>query len=349
MIITFVSVFTALIVALVFTPIAKKIAVRLKIYAPTNHRTVHSGSTPKLGGLSIFFAFTVGLIIFTFYTKEIRILGGLLMGGSLMLIVGLFDDLYNLSCYRKMTGQTLAAIVAVAFGFVVDTIYLPSGTVLHLGVWAAPLSVFWIVALTNAINLIDGLDGLASGFAIVVAFFVFAGAIIFDNLGIAATSLILIAATLGFLRYNFAPAKIFLGDMGSLFLGFALACISLKAFTLPETGSHVAVLLVLFLVPLADTFIAILRRVREGRHPFSADKKHIHHRLLDLGLSQTGAVLIIYAATFLCGVGALVLFVADTQMALMLLAVILLFFFLAFAQLGCFDFVTRREYSKELG
>lgn len=349
MLIALLPVIATLIISLLATSVAKKIAIRLNIYAPTNDRTVHNASTPKLGGLSIFFAFTVGLIILAFVTRDVKTLSGLLVGGSMMLIIGLFDDLYNLSCYRKMAGQTLAAIVAVAFGFLVDTIYLPSGAIVHLGVWAAPLSIFWIVALTNGINLLDGLDGLASGFVIVVASFVFLGAIAFHKLGIAATALILIAASLGFLRYNFAPAKIFMGDMGSLFLGYALACISLKAFTMPETGSHAAVLLVLFLVPLADTCIAILRRVSEGRHPFSADKKHIHHRLLDLGLSQTAAVLIIYAATFLCGVASLVLFVADTYIALALLAIILLFFFVAFAQLGCFDFVTRREYSKELG
>jgi UDP-GlcNAc:undecaprenyl-phosphate GlcNAc-1-phosphate transferase len=345
MILALLPVIATLIIALMATPVAKKIALRLKIYATTNERTVHNGSTPKLGGLSIFFAFTVGLIILTLFNKEVKILSALLVGGSIMLIVGLFDDLYNLSCYRKMAGQTLAAVAAAAFGFVVDTIYLPSGTTLHLGVWAAPLSIFWIVALTNAINLLDGLDGLASGFVIVVAFFVFAGALAFHNLAIAATALILIAASLGFLRYNFAPAKIFMGDMGSLFLGYTLACISLKAFTTPETGSHAAVLLVLFFVPLADTFIAILRRVSEGRHPFSADKKHIHHRLLDLGLSQTAAVLLIYAATFLCGAAALVLFVANARIALTLLAIILLVFFAVFAQLGCFDFMTRRQYS----
>lgn len=347
--ITLLAIFTTLVISLIGTPIARRLAIRFKLYDSPNHRTVHNGSTPKLGGLSIYFAFTAGLIIYTLFTNEARLLAGLLIGGSLVLIVGLFDDIHNLSCYRKLIGQTLAAVIAVWFGFTVEAVYLPSGVSLQLGFLAAPISVLWIVSVTNALNLLDGLDGLASGFTIVAAFFILLGAVIFKNFEIAVTALILIAAALGFLRYNFAPAKIFMGDMGSLFLGYALACISLKAFTTPEGGSHAAVLIILFLVPLADTFLSIWRRVSQGRHPFSPDKKHIHHRLLSLGFSQTAAVVIIYAATFLCGVTGLVLFVADIKIALLLLGALLLFFLFGLIQLGCFDFLSGKEYSEEPG
>jgi UDP-GlcNAc:undecaprenyl-phosphate GlcNAc-1-phosphate transferase len=338
-----------LLVAIAATPGAHKIAVHLKIFASKNERTVHNDATPKLGGLSIFLAFASGLLILTYFTKDVPTMAGLLLGGTLMLFVGLIDDLSELTCYRKMAGQVFAAISAVAFGFVVETIYLPWGATMELGVWAAPLSVFWIVALINAINLLDGLDGLAAGFVAVSALFVFIAAMLFHSIVVAAPALILCAAALGFLRYNFAPAKIFMGDMGSLFLGYMLACTSLKAFTLPEVGTNAAGLLALFLLPLADTLIAILRRLSEGRHPFSADRKHIHHRLLGLGLSQTAAVLIIYAATFLCGAVALVLLSAEAHISVTVFVFLLLLFVLAFVQLGCFDFLNRREYSKELG
>lgn len=349
MLVTLLSALSALVISLLCTPAIRELAIRFNILAWPNHRTVHKNVTPKLGGLSIYLAFTVGLTIFVFFTQEENNLWGLLIGGSLVLLVGLFDDIKHLSCYNKLLGQTIAAIITVYFGFTIDTIYLPSGISLKLGYWAAPLSVFWIVMITNAVNLLDGLDGLASGFSIVIALFVLIGATIYQNVDIAATSFILIAASLGFLRYNFNPAKIFMGDMGSLFLGYALACLSLKAFTLPNTGSHIAILLVLFLIPLADTSLAILRRVSYGRHPFGADKKHIHHRLLELGLSQTSSVLVIYAATFLCGLTSLWLFVADMRTALILLSGIFLLSLFALILLGCFDFLTRKEYSKKLG
>jgi len=347
-VITLVSVFVALIVSLICTPVAKLLAVRFKIYASPNHRTVHNGSTPKLGGLSMYFAFTVGLLLYTIFTKNIQLMAGLLLGGGLVLLIGFLDDFFTIGCYRKLVGQTVAAVIAVLFGFLIDTIYLPNGVSLQLGYWSVPISVFWIISLTNAMNLLDGLDGLASGFAIVAAWFVLIGAVLYNHYEIAVTALILIAASGGFLRYNFAPAKIFMGDMGSLFLGFALACISLKAFTSPQTGSHATVLIVLFLVPLADTFIAILRRISAGQHPFSPDKKHIHHRLLSMGFSQIAAVLIIYTATLFCGLVSLIFFVADLKVAIVLLMFFLLLFLFGLVQLGCFDFFSRRKYSKEL-
>ena len=348
MIITLISVFATLVISLVSTPLARRIAVRFKIFASPNHRTIHENSTPKLGGLSIFLAFAVGLIFYVYFTKEVDKLGALLIGGGVVLCVGLLDDIYRLSCYTKLIGQTIAAIIAVYFGFIMDSIYLPTGISLELGPWAGPLSIFWIVSITNAVNLLDGLDGLASGFTIVAALFVVFGAATFQNVEMASIALILIAASLGFLKYNFYPAKIFMGDMGSLFLGYVLACLSLKAYTQPAIGSHITVLMVLFLVPLADTSLSILRRIVNGKHPFSPDKKHIHHRLLDLGLSQVSAVLIIYAATFLCGIFSLVLFVADIQLAIILISGIFLLTLIALVQLRSFDFLSRKDFSKEL-
>jgi UDP-GlcNAc:undecaprenyl-phosphate GlcNAc-1-phosphate transferase len=349
MLITLLSVFTTLVISLVFTPLARRLAIRLQIFASPNHRTVHNDLTPKLGGLSIFAAFAIGLIIYAQFSHRFDNLWGLLFGGGFVLLVGLKDDLYHLSCYRKLLGQTVAAIIAVYFGFMTDTLYLPSGITLELGYWAAPLSVLWIVGITNAVNLLDGLDGLASGFTIVVALFVLLGAVVLANFEAAAIALILIAAAAGFLRYNLTPAKIFMGDSGSLFLGFALAGLSLKAFTVPFMGSHLAVMVVLFLVPLADTSLSIVRRISSGKHPFSPDKKHIHHRLLDLGLSQTAAVLIIYAATFVSGLFSLVLFVANFNQAIILLTGILLLSLLALVHLRSFDFLSKKDYPRKVG
>ncbi|MFQ5605419.1 MAG: glycosyltransferase family 4 protein [bacterium] len=346
--ITLLSVIAAFVLSLMITPLARRLAVRYKIFASSNHRTIHQGSMPKLGGLGIFLAFLTGFLIYAGATHKIDQFAGFILGSSAVLAVGLIDDIMHLSCYRKLCGQILAAVIAVFAGFKLQVVYLPFAVVLDLGIWSAPLSVLWIVSITNAVNLLDGLDGLASGFTVITALFVLFSAVIFQNLEIAALAVILIAATLGFLKYNFNPAKIFMGDMGSLFLGFVLACLSMQAFTTTAGGTHLSPLLVLFLIPLTDTLLAVVRRVMSGRSPFTADKKHLHHRMLAAGMSQTATVLMVYSATFVCGVLSLVLYMADVQLAVIMISGILLLNLLALVQLGSFDFLSRKEYSREL-
>ena len=347
MLLPLVSIAAALIISLICTPFARKLAIRYKIVALPNHRTIHNNTTPKLGGLSIYLAFASALIILAVYDQPMSDFGGLLLGGGVVLFVGLFDDILGLSCYRKIIGQTIAAIVAVYFGFVAETVYLPSGESLSLGLWALPLSLFWIVGITNAVNLLDGLDGLATGFTIIISMFICAGAVMSQNYDLAVVSVILIATCSGFLKYNFSPAKIFLGDMGSLFLGFLLACLSLKAFVVPGSGVHTLVLLGIFMIPLADTFLSIFRRLGNGRHPFWADKQHIHHRLLDAGMKQVTAVLVIYGATILCGVAGLLYFATNIQIGILLYAGLALLFLVALGHLHCFDFLkTKVTYKK---
>ena len=181
MLLPLVSIAAALIISLILTPFARKLAIRYKIVALPNHRTIHNNTTPKLGGLSIYLAFASAFIILAVYDHAMNNFGGLLLGGGIVLFVGLFDDILGLSCYRKLIGQTIAAIVAVYFGFVAETVYLPSGESLSLGLWAFPLSVFWIVGITNAVILLDGLDGLATGFTITISMFICAGAVMSQN------------------------------------------------------------------------------------------------------------------------------------------------------------------------
>ncbi|MCG8606811.1 undecaprenyl/decaprenyl-phosphate alpha-N-acetylglucosaminyl 1-phosphate transferase, partial [bacterium] len=299
MFITLIVVLSAFVVSVSSALLARRLAVRYRIFARPNHRTIHVDSTPKLGGLSIFVAFLTGFVLMFLLGWRDHQMMGLLTGGTVALAVGLLDDIYHLSCYRKLIGQAFAASIAVSSGFHIKAIYWPGGATIELGVWAIPFSVFWIVSIINALNLLDGLDGLASGFAISISLFIAIGAAVSRNTGLLVTALVLIAATLGFLKHNLNPAKMFMGDMGSLFLGFMLASLSIKAFSHPS--SHLTVLVVLFLIPLTDTTLCIFRRVCAGRHPFSADKKHLHHRLLEHGLNQTQAVMVIYGATFLCG------------------------------------------------
>ena len=349
MILPLVSIAAALIISLICTPFARKLAIRYNIVALPNHRTIHNSTTPKLGGLSIYLAFATALIILAVYNQTMSHFGGLLLGGGIVLLVGLFDDILGLSCYRKLIGQTIAAIVAVYFGFVAETVYLPSGEALSLGLWAFPLSIFWIVGITNAVNLLDGLDGLATGFTIIISLFICAGAAMSQNYELAIVSATLIAACSGFLRYNFSPAKIFLGDMGSLFLGFLLACLSLKSFVVTGSGVHALVLLGIFMIPLTDTLLAIFRRLSNGRHPFWADKQHIHHRLLESGMKQVTAVLVIYGATILWGVACLLYFATNIQIGILLYSGLALLFLVALVHLKCFDFVNNKVTYKKSG
>ncbi|MFQ5676135.1 MAG: MraY family glycosyltransferase [bacterium] len=303
-----------------------------------NHRTIHASSTPKLGGLSIYLAFMIALAVYLSFGNSLHTLWGLILGGSAVLLVGLFDDVRGLSCYRKLLGQVLAALLAVYFGFSIETIGLPNGSVLHLGLWAYPVSILWIVSITNAVNLLDGLDGLATGFAIIVSSFLGMAALVTQNFTAALASFVLLGAVLGFFRYNFPYAKIFLGDMGSLFLGFVLACLSLKVFTWSGSSVNVMSLLCLFMIPFADTGISVVRRISNGRHPFWADRKHIHHRLIDSGKSPRTAVLIIFAGSFLYGITSLLFLVTTLQIALLFFIGLSLVFVIALVQLNCFDF-----------
>lgn len=346
MLVTLVSVILTLLTSLLLTPLARRVAIRFQILASPNHRTVHSKLTPQLGGLSIFIAFATGLGCLALYKGEMSFPWGLMISSGLVLVVGLLDDVYHLSCYRKLIGQLLAAIVAVYFGFTIDTIYLPVGISIELGYLALPVSVLWIISVTNAVNLLDGLDGLASGFSVIVGLTVLACSIAFSNAPIGAASLMLTVATMGFLKYNLSPAKIFLGDTGSLFLGFTLACLSIKAFSLPNTGSHIIALLVLFSIPLVDTVLSILRRISGGQHPFSADKKHLHHRLLLFGFGPKRAVLIVYFATFMCGISTLLLFVANVFLSTIVLSGLFAFSVYGLYRLSCFDFLQQRHDSR---
>ncbi|NIR49847.1 undecaprenyl/decaprenyl-phosphate alpha-N-acetylglucosaminyl 1-phosphate transferase [candidate division KSB1 bacterium] len=348
MLATLISVFAALLISTTLTPTVRKLAYRFGIVAEPNHRTVHKHLTPKLGGLSIFAAFSIGVLILAILHPDNMNVLGIWLGSMVVLMLGFLDDIRGLGCYSKLSGQVLAASIALALGFKIKTIYLFSGHAIDLGVWGAPLTIFWIVGITNAVNLLDGLDGLASGFSVIVSGFALIAAAMIGNYEMVALTLVLSAALLGFLKYNFAPAKIFLGDTGSLFLGFTLACLSVNAFHFQNAGPDILAAAILFWLPLADTNIAIFRRLSKRQHPFRADQEHIHHRLLKLGLSQSSAVSSIYAVTFVCGSISLLLFAGSLKLGGLLLFGFAVLFVFALIHLGCFDFVRRKPVSGNL-
>jgi UDP-GlcNAc:undecaprenyl-phosphate GlcNAc-1-phosphate transferase len=279
--------------AAVFTPLVISGAKRWQLLdAPDDARHLHDRPVPRLGGVAVFIATMLGIastLLFgpsreTLTPEWNRFVLALLLGGSVLFGAGLIDDLRRIRPIAKIVAQCVAALIVAKLGFRIEILGIGS-SVLHLGWISIPLTVLWIVAVTNAFNLIDGLDGLATGIAIVALATVFAAATALGNLEVSIVALVLIGALLGFARYNFSPARIFLGDSGSLFIGFMLAVLSMHGSIKSATAVLVAIPLFALAVPLLDVSVSILRRWLRGVPIFSPDARHIHHRLLALGLT----------------------------------------------------------------
>lgn len=317
----------AFIVALVVTPWVRSKALSWGAVDRPNHRKVHSGIMPRLGGLAIFLAFVPFALIASSFKPAVL---GLAIGASIILILGIVDDIKGISPRVKLAGQTAAALAVIPFGIKVEFLTNPfNNDVLLLGFFAIPITVFWLVAVTNAVNLIDGLDGLAGGVSCIAALTMAAVAItqlkVFGVEGqseIIILSLILAVSVLGFLKYNFYPATIFLGDSGSMLLGFTLGVISIMGLTKSATAISVIIPLLIMGIPLLDTMFAIVRRFKENRPIFQPDREHLHHQLLARGFSHRQAVILIYILSLLMGGSAVVMNLLSTNQAMLLLVVL---------------------------
>ncbi len=315
----------ALILSIGFTPLVRKLAFKVGAVDKPNARKVHSRMMPRLGGLAIFAAFilTFPLISNSEYDKP-NISLGLILGSIVIVIIGSLDDRFELSAKWKLLGQIVAASIVVSFGVQVNLLNLPFGEhMISIGWLSIPITILWIVGVTNAINLIDGLDGLAAGVSSIATGTILALAIMMGNVYIILLSSILLGSILGFLVFNFHPAKIFMGDSGALFLGFTLATLSVLGFKQATVISFIIPLLILG-VPISDTFFAILRR-RITKTPISvADKGHLHHCLLRIGFSHRTTVLIIYGIATLFGLSAVLLSQSNLWLSIVLICLIIL-------------------------
>ncbi|MFD0673687.1 glycosyltransferase family 4 protein [Cohnella sp. GCM10027633] len=305
----------ALALALVLTPLVKKFAVRVGAVDVPNQRKVHTRIMPRMGGLAIYASFTVGLLLLLPWLPsdllshhDKNLIGGLLTGGTLIVLLGSLDDKFDLSAKLKLLVQIAAACIVV-FGFDVkiNLLNIPFGDAMQpLGEWiSVPLTIFWIVGVTNAINLIDGLDGLAAGVSAIAIGTILVMGIIMGNFAVIMLAAVLLGSIIGFLFFNFHPAKIFMGDSGSLFLGFALATLSMLGFKQITVVSFVTPLLIIG-VPLSDTFFAIVRRWIQKKPIFAPDKGHLHHCLQQLGFSHRKTVLIIWGIAAFFGTCAVI-------------------------------------------
>lgn len=313
----------ALIVALLVTPLARIIAIKVDAVDYPGVRRINKQPIPRMGGIAVFAAIVaaflvqyVGTVYFgwdTILSPSEHLVGinyhMLAVAFCVIFLTGIIDDKFHLKPKQKLLGQVLAACVAVAGGLVVGAVVNPLAEMefVDLGWIAYPLTVIYLVAYTNIFNLIDGLDGLASGIACISGFTMFVLSVLAGRADAATLSIALVGATLGFLRYNFNPASIFLGDSGSLLLGFTLGVVSLLSVTRVAGVTTVIVPLVIAGMPIIDTFFAIIRRFRAGVSIGHADRGHIHHRLLDEGFNQKRAVLTMYAWTALLCLGTFIM------------------------------------------
>lgn len=291
-------------VSFLSTPPVKRFAEAIgAIDMPSEDRRINKEPTPRMGGLAIFLGFVLSLLLFT-ETLSTQIVG-LLLGTVIIAVMGAIDDIINLNAWVKLAGQILAAGVAIRCGIVIDAIsnFTPSGgtTFLSSNWLSIAVTVFWIVACTNAVNLIDGLDGLAVGVSTISSLTMLVVSLFVANPTVSLILAALTGACIGFLPYNMNPAKIFMGDVGSQTLGFVLSTASiLGMFKFHAIISFLVPLLALA-VPLADTVFAFVRRIVHGQSPFHADRGHFHHRLLALGMGQKRAVAVLYGISAVLG------------------------------------------------
>lgn len=295
------SLIVAAALAFAVTPLVKRLAQRVgAMDVPKDERRMHKIPIPRMGGLAIFFAFLIAVLCFAGIDRELR---GILLGATIIVVLGILDDILTLKALPKFAVQIVAAVIAVLHGCRIEHFMG-----FRLATWLSyPVSVIWIVAITNAVNFIDGLDGLAAGVSAISAGSMLVVALLVPDYNSAILLAAIVGACAGFIPYNFNPAKIFMGDTGSTFLGFMLSSISIYGlFKMYAIISFAVPFLVLGL-PIFDICFAVIRRVSKGQSPMHADRGHVHHRLIDMGFSQKQAVAIAYMLSAILGMAAVVL------------------------------------------
>ena len=307
-------------VVILTVPIIIKIAHHVNALDIPNERKVHKKPMPRLGGLAIFLGFLIGYMVFCKPTIQMN---SILIGSFFIILLGVFDDIKPLSPIIKFGGQLLAAIIVVFYGNIIMQDLSAFGLYINFGIFARFITIMFIVAVINCMNLIDGLDGLAAGIATI---FFITITIISNILGIyngldSSLTLIMIGATLGFLLYNFHPAKIFMGDSGSMFLGYIISVISLLGFKNVTLTSFIVPILILA-IPILDTLFAIIRRLLKGQSFAKADKEHFHHQILRMAGNQTKTVLIIYLIQILFSVASIVYVLRNPMLGKIVYAVL---------------------------
>jgi len=326
------------IISFVLTPIVRRIAIKTgAMDIPKDNRRVHKEPMPLIGGLAIFFAVIIVTLIFLPLTREII---SMIIGSAIIVMGGIIDDYKELSPKKKFLFELIAGIVLIIGGIKIDFITNPFSkdiALLDLKWLSIPVTLFWIVGITNTLNFIDGLDGLSAGVAMIssLTLMIVAGKFGYSNIIILSAAMA--GACLGFLPFNFNPAKIFMGDTGALFLGFMLSAITIEGVMKSVATIAIVAPILILSVPIFDTTFAIFRRLLNGQSIVAADKGHLHHRLLSRGFSQRKSVLILYGISALFGVIAILVSQANSKQAVYLSIALLLATVLIAIKLGIFE------------
>ena len=310
----------SLLASFLLTPSVKKLAFKIGALDKPEKRKVHTHVMPRLGGLAIYCGFIIAILCTVHINKDVL---GIITGGTFIVLLGVLDDKYSLPAKVKLLGQIVAALILCAFDIKIEWLNNPWGGYFYLDLFSVPFTVFWVISFTNVVNLIDGLDGLAAGVSGIASITVILVAVQQGFYSVAVITAALAGGIIGFIRYNFNPASIFMGDTGSMFIGYMLAAISI--FGAVKSAATIALIVpaVALGLPIMDTAFAILRRYTNGRPIFQPDKGHLHHRLLAMGMSQRQAVVLMYAISAALSVAAVVLTEVDGYFAALVIAVII--------------------------
>ena len=313
-------------------PFIKNIAVKAgAIDYPKDGRRMHKKPIPRLGGLSIYYGFIVSLLCFGTLDKQ---LWGIIIGSLIIVVLGIVDDIKTLKAHPKFLVQLIAAAVPVFMGSRINFVSIPfvsnaANNIVFNDIISYLISILWIVGVTNAVNLIDGLDGLAAGISTIASASIFFIALLSGNAFVTTISIILVGACLGFLPYNLNPAKIFMGDTGATFLGYIMAVMSIQGMFKSYTViTFIAPVLILGL-PIFDTSFAIIRRMAHHKPIMQADRGHLHHRLIDMGFNQKQTVAVLYTISALLGLSAIIMEGYDELTGILLLLSVMVFVTLA--------------------
>ncbi|MCF3942711.1 glycosyltransferase family 4 protein [Oceanobacillus alkalisoli] len=320
----------ALVSSFLLTYAVKKFAVKVGAVDFPNYRKIHKEVKPRLGGIAIFLGAVLGMLYLQPHHEH---LPEILAGAFVIILTGALDDRFSIKPIAKLTGQLIAASFIVSSGLIIERITLPVIGMIDLGFFSVLITVLWIVGITNAINLIDGLDGLATGVTTIALISIFIMAVTDAQVMAAYLAIVLIGANLGFLYHNFYPAKIYMGDTGSNFLGFMIAVISMLGLFKNIAFLSFIVPIIVLAVPIFDTIVAIIRRAYNKENIMGADNKHIHYQLINAGYSHRKTVIIIYM--FSAAFGGLAILFSEASLKFALLISVFVFLFLhIFAELG---------------
>lgn len=331
------------VISLALTPVVIKVGPKLGFLdIPKDNRRMHKRPMPIAGGIAIYIAATVVILVFIPLNKNIL---SLIIGSTIILISGLLDDKYSISPKAKIAFQLAAGLMIALSGSQIEffTNIISTKEVVWLKYLSIPVTLFWICGITNTVNLIDGLDGLAAGVSLISAVSLMCIALKMNHVAVAIIAAAVGGSCLGFLPYNFNPAKIFMGDTGALYLGFMFSYISIQGVMKYATTLMIFVPVLVLGVPVFDTAFAMIRRYISGKKIFDADKGHLHHRLLALGLTQRQTVLILYAISLIFGILANVISDFDPVIGIIISLLIIILIFLVGWISGMFKTVKKED------